>query len=60
MKQIFVITGDGKAKSTSAFGTVFRAAGHGMDVSIIQFVREAICNSTAYKHRTGRVFPRFK
>jgi ATP:corrinoid adenosyltransferase len=38
MKRILVITGDGKDTSTSAFGTVFRAAGHGMYVSIIQFI----------------------
>ncbi len=39
MKRIIVITGDGKGKSTSAFGTALRAAGHGMNVSIIQFVK---------------------
>ncbi|HMA64327.1 MAG: cob(I)yrinic acid a,c-diamide adenosyltransferase [Fibrobacterota bacterium] len=39
MKRIIVITGDGKGKSTSAFGTALRAAGHGMRVSIIQFIK---------------------
>jgi cob(I)alamin adenosyltransferase len=39
MKRIIVITGDGKGKSTSAFGTALRAAGHGMKVAIIQFIK---------------------
>lgn len=39
MKRIIVITGDGKGKTTSAFGTALRAAGHGMNVSIIQFIK---------------------
>jgi cob(I)alamin adenosyltransferase len=39
MKRIIVITGDGKGKSTSAFGTALRAAGHGMKVSVIQFIK---------------------
>lgn len=39
MKRIIVITGDGKGKSTSAFGTALRAAGHGINVSIVQFIK---------------------
>ncbi|MEW8624501.1 MAG: cob(I)yrinic acid a,c-diamide adenosyltransferase [Candidatus Thiodiazotropha sp.] len=32
-------TGDGKGKSSSAFGMVFRAAGWGMKVLVIQFIK---------------------
>jgi len=34
-----VHTGDGKGKSSSAFGVVFRAAGWGMRVCVIQFIK---------------------
>ncbi|MDQ6976398.1 MAG: cob(I)yrinic acid a,c-diamide adenosyltransferase [Mariprofundaceae bacterium] len=34
-----VHTGDGKGKSSSAFGMVFRAAGWGMRVCVIQFIK---------------------
>lgn len=34
-----VLTGDGKGKSSSAFGMVFRAAAWGMRVCVIQFVK---------------------
>lgn len=34
-----VHTGDGKGKSSSAFGVVFRAAGWGMKVCVIQFIK---------------------
>jgi cob(I)alamin adenosyltransferase len=37
--QIILNTGDGKGKSTAAFGTVFRALGHGHKVCVIQFVK---------------------
>lgn len=36
---ILVNTGDGKGKSTAAFGTAMRAAGCGMKVAIIQFIK---------------------
>lgn len=36
---IIVNTGDGKGKSTAAFGTAFRALGYGMKVGIIQFIK---------------------
>jgi len=34
-----VITGNGKGKSTSGFGTVLRAIGHGQKAGIIQFIK---------------------
>lgn len=36
---IQVITGDGRGKSTSAFGTAMRAAGYGHKVLILQFIK---------------------
>ncbi len=36
---LIVNTGDGKGKSSSAFGTTIRAAGHGQKVGIMQFIK---------------------
>lgn len=36
---IIINTGDGKGKSTAAFGTAFRALGHGFKVCVIQFIK---------------------
>ena len=36
---VLVNTGDGKGKSSSAFGMVFRAAGWGLKVCVIQFIK---------------------
>ena len=36
---LIVISGNGKGKSTSAFGTVARALGHGMKVGVVQFIK---------------------
>jgi len=36
---VLVHTGEGKGKSSSAFGMVFRAAGWGMQVLVIQFIK---------------------
>ena len=40
-KRIILITGDGKGKTTSALGMVLRAAGHGLRVCVIQFVKQS-------------------
>ncbi len=37
--RIIVITGEGRGKTTSALGLVLRAAGHGMRVCVVQFVK---------------------
>lgn len=37
---VIVNTGQGKGKSTAAIGTMFRAWGHGMDVCVIQFIKQ--------------------
>lgn len=36
---VIVITGNGKGKSTSAFGTAARALGHGHKVGVVQFLK---------------------
>ena len=36
---ILLFTGNGKGKTTAALGQVFRAAGHGFKVAIIQFIK---------------------
>jgi len=36
---LLVNTGNGKGKSTAAFGIAFRAIGHGLKVSVIQFIK---------------------
>ncbi|WP_371185886.1 cob(I)yrinic acid a,c-diamide adenosyltransferase [Thalassotalea maritima] len=36
---LLVITGNGKGKSTSGFGTVARAVGHGLTASVTQFIK---------------------
>lgn len=36
---LLVLTGNGKGKSSSAFGMVARALGHGMNVAVFQFIK---------------------
>ncbi|WP_047045169.1 cob(I)yrinic acid a,c-diamide adenosyltransferase [Vibrio mexicanus] len=36
---LLIITGNGKGKSTSGFGTVARAVGHGLNASVAQFIK---------------------
>ena len=36
---VMVNTGNGKGKTTAAFGVAFRARGRGMDVGILQFIK---------------------
>ncbi|MGE4261945.1 MULTISPECIES: cob(I)yrinic acid a,c-diamide adenosyltransferase [unclassified Shewanella] len=36
---LLVLTGNGKGKSTSGFGTVARAVGHGKNAAVVQFIK---------------------
>jgi len=36
---LLVLTGNGKGKSSSAFGMLARALGHGMQVGVVQFIK---------------------
>lgn len=36
---LLILTGNGKGKSSSAFGMVARALGHGMKVGVVQFIK---------------------
>jgi cob(I)alamin adenosyltransferase len=50
---IIVNTGDGKGKSTSAFGTALRALGRGYRVGIVQFIKGS------WTTGEGKAFERF-
>jgi len=36
---VIVITGNGKGKSTSGFGTIARAVGHGLKAAVVQYIK---------------------
>ena len=36
---LLVLTGNGKGKSTSGFGTITRAVGHGLNAKVVQYVK---------------------
>jgi len=36
---VIVITGNGKGKSTSGFGTIARAVGHGLTAAVVQYIK---------------------
>jgi cob(I)alamin adenosyltransferase len=44
---LLVITGNGKGKSTAAFGSALRALGHGFTVAVIQFMKGRIYGELA-------------
>ena len=48
---IQVYTGDGKGKTTAALGLAIRAAGHGMRVGFIQFLKSEACGEHLFMSR---------
>lgn len=51
---VIVITGNGKGKSTSAFGTLFRALGHGHRAGVVQFIKGIQpTGEVSFLHRVG-------
>ncbi len=48
---IQVYTGDGKGKTTAALGLAIRAAGHGMRVGFIQFLKSEPCGEHSFVSR---------
>src|SRR5690606_42058536 len=47
---VLVLTGNGKGKSSSAFGMLARAMGHGMQCGVVQFIKGR--NSTGEELRS--------
>jgi cob(I)alamin adenosyltransferase len=52
--RVILLTGDGKGKTTSALGMVLRAAGHGMRVALIHFIK---CDRDTGENRALARFP---
>ena len=55
---LVVNTGNGKGKSSAAFGVVARAIGHGMNVAVIQFVKgRSNTGEEGFYRRIGEMIP---
>lgn len=54
---IIVITGNGKGKSTSGFGTIARAVGHGLNAAVVQYIKGTwACGERALLEKAGVSF----
>ncbi|MFZ4535962.1 cob(I)yrinic acid a,c-diamide adenosyltransferase [Propionivibrio sp.] len=55
---LVINTGNGKGKSSAAFGVVARALGHGMKVAVIQFVKgRSDTGEEGFYRRVAEMFP---
>ncbi len=54
---LLVITGNGKGKSTSGFGTIARAVGHGLNAAVVQYVKGGwACGERNLLEKNGVIF----
>lgn len=54
---LIVITGNGKGKSTSGFGTIARAVGHGLKAAVVQYIKGTwACGERALLENAGVSF----
>ena len=60
-RRILLFTGNGKGKSTAAFGMLARALGHGMRVRVIQCVKsdDAVGEQKFFSHLPGGEWEQF-
>jgi cob(I)alamin adenosyltransferase len=60
-QRILLFTGNGKGKSTAAFGMLARALGHGMRARVIQFVKsdDAVGEQKFFSHLNGVEWEQF-
>jgi len=55
---LLINTGNGKGKSSAAFGVVARALGHGMKVAVVQFVKgRSDTGEEAFYNRVAELMP---
>jgi len=54
---LIVITGNGKGKSTSGFGTIARAVGHGLNAAVVQYIKGTwACGERSLLEKAGVSF----
>ncbi|MCX6179341.1 MAG: cob(I)yrinic acid a,c-diamide adenosyltransferase [Chlorobiales bacterium] len=60
-QRILIFTGNGKGKSTAAFGMLARALGHGMRARVIQFVKsdDTVGEQKFFSHLDGVEWEQF-
>ncbi len=52
---IEIYTGDGKGKTTASFGLAIRAAGHGLNVKILQFLKRSETGEIKFLKRYNEI-----